>query len=741
MNTGKKTLLVVAPYFPPHSGGLERYAFEVSKRLMRTHEWRVVVLTTSETGVESTEDMSGITVRRLQYGFKLSNTPFSFRWFLRVPQILREVRPDLIDIHLPVPGIGDVVGLFAGNTPIVVHYHAGSMRKGRLFLDLLITLYEKGPLKLLLNKAQAIVCSSDYVRHGLLARVAEKSVTITPATDTQVFFPEASKPERPTIVFVGGLGSGELHKGLYNALNSVVTLRKDIPTLTLTVVGEGDMQDEYRAYAQKHGILDAVSFVGKATGDSMALQYRGAQVFALPTTNDSFPTVILEAMASGLPVVSTRVGSISTMVEDGVTGFVVNPGDERAFTDALRNIFADPVRAHAMGQAGRERVCKSYSWDERVQAHHELFTQVLAPKHSIAHIVGYYPPHVGGMEVVAEELAHALAHRHHMVRVFTSSVGGSPGIERDTGIIVHRLRSIEFAHTPILWTLPFRLALLPPRTRVHVHIAQLGIPEVALLISNIRHFPFIAHFHLDVEPSGLLGPLFLLYKKYVLGYVLRHAERVIVFSDEQARLVAEKHGVHAHVIRIVPNGVAEPYFLSETRTYGNGPLQILSVGRLANQKRIDRIIEAVSRMSEPAHLTIVGDGEDRAELEALAERLCPGKVTFVGKCSPEEVRAYQRTAQVFVLPSDKEGMPLSALEAMASGLPVVGSNVLGIRELVQGVGILVDAPYPESFARALDTLARDPALCARLSLHSSQHAIGFTWERVVEKLEEIYREL
>ncbi len=744
MSELKKTLLIVAPYFPPHSGGLERYAYEVGKRLRHEHAWNVVVLTTSETGYEHIEERDGLTIYRLRYGHKVSNTPFSFSWFRTVPRIIQTVHPDLIDIHMPVPGLGDVVAFFAKKTPLILHYHAGTMKKGTWILDGIIGLYEKGVLPFLVRKATHIVCSSDFVRFGIMGRHIRKSSTINPATDPDLFTPPYERhTHNRTIVFVNGLGRGEGHKGFRTVLRALPALRNDIPETHLLVVGQGDMQSVYEAEAEALGVREAISFVGTREGDAMAEVYREGYVFVLPTTNDSFPTVILEAMAAGLPVVSTRVGSIPTMIDDGVTGYVVESGDTGAFVERLRQILVNPEHAEMLGSAGRDKIYQGYDWGTRARTHNELYQNICNPKPPVAHVVGYYPPHVGGMEVVAEELAHELAHRGYVVQVLTSTIGrgNTPHTTEDTRLSVRRLPSVEVAHTPILFGLLWTLLRLPAHTRMHVHIAQAGIPEIARIAARLRKLPYIAHFHLDVEPSGVLGPLFLWYKKYILGYVLRSADRVIVFSAEQAALVVEKHGVLPRRVVVVPNGVNRVYVDTQVRVKTPGPLKLLSVGRLANQKRIDRLVEAVGRMTVPVHCTIVGDGEDRAMLEELAYRVAPGRVTFVGRKTPEEVRAFQRDAEVFVLPSDKEGMPLSALEAMAAGLPIIGSNVLGIRELIREVGVLVDDPSPESFADAITALANDPVRISELSQKSMRHAEKYSWGTVVTRLEAVYDSL
>jgi len=364
-------------------------------------------------------------------------------------------------------------------------------------------------------------------------------------------------------------------------------------------------------------------------------------------------------------------------------------------------------------------------------------------KNLIVQIAAYYPPHIGGLEVVVREISKELAQKGYPVRVLTSTVGaaGQPRRERGLNYEVRRLRSIEFAHTPIMWSLLLQLLFLPKKSILHVHVAHAGITEIAFLVAKLRGFPIVGHFHLDVGQSGPLGVLLPIYKKYILGPALSRMDRIIVFSEEQRLLVQEKYGIKKDRISIIPNGVGKEFFADAPRSAVQAPLRLLYLGRLAIQKRVDRIIEAMSLIKAPVHLTIVGDGEDRQKLESLARDLQLTNISFEGKKYGEELRAYYKNADVFLIPSDKEGMPLVVLEAMAAGLPIVGSDVLGIRELVGGVGELVANPSGETFAAAVDALAANPERLAQLSRQSLETAKRYSWDRLVIQLEEIYREV
>src|SRR5206468_3910840 len=135
------------------------------------------------------------------------------------------------------------------------------------------------------------------------------------------------------------------------------------------------------------------------------------------------------------------------------------------------------------------------------------------------------------------------------------------------------------------------------------------------LASWIRRRPFVAHFHLDVAPSGRFGRLFKAYKRYFLGGVLGAAARVIVLSEDQADFVVERYGVRPDQVRILPNGVEDRFFSPPKGELGHdGPFRLLYVGRLGAQKNVTRLLRSIALVERPVELVIVGDGEQRAEL-------------------------------------------------------------------------------------------------------------------------------
>lgn len=357
----------------------------------------------------------------------------------------------------------------------------------------------------------------------------------------------------------------------------------------------------------------------------------------------------------------------------------------------------------------------------------------------VVHVVGHYPPHLGGMEAVVKAIAEGLA-LHRPVEVLTARSGPAPRVERGKNLIVHRLFALEVAHVPFMPSLLLHLLRLPRQALVHVHIALAYPPEMVWLASKLRRVPFVAHYHLDCDPSGRLGVrwLFLSYKRWILSGVLRSAARVIVLSEEQAEFLQRVHRVARERIVIIPNGVG-PEFFREARALPDhgGPFRLLFVGRMSHQKNVARLVRALAQVKEPVELVIVGDGEDRSMLEGLVAQLELSNVRMVGPQRGSDLLDWYQWADAFVLASNKEGMPLVLLEAMASGLPIVATDVPGISDTVGDDGLLAE-PDPTALAEAIGRVASDPVLWQELARRSSGRSQRYTWTAVLDAVEEVY---
>jgi glycosyltransferase involved in cell wall biosynthesis len=358
---------------------------------------------------------------------------------------------------------------------------------------------------------------------------------------------------------------------------------------------------------------------------------------------------------------------------------------------------------------------------------------------SVVHVSAHYPPYVGGLEKVVESLASYRNERALAVRVLTSQDRDPESPQFSDRAFIERLASIEVAHTTIMPTLPMRLFRLGDDSIVHLHVAQAFAPEAVYVAHVARGLPYIAHLHIDVGPSGAAGFLLRAYKPLVLGRVLRGAQAVIVFTHEQRKTIRSKYGVDPRRIAVIPNGVDESFFFTDPRRLHSRP-RLLFVGRLAVQKNIAMLLHALRGISERFDTTIVGSGSLDVELKKLAQTLELKNVRFHGRAHGEDLMELFRQADVFVLPSEREGMPLVLLEAMAMGLPTVATDIPGTRDVIMDreTGILVPLDDSNAMQKALLDVVSDEEQYSRMSKAAQSRAKRYSWDTIGDEFEEVY---
>jgi len=142
-------------------------------------------------------------------------------------------------------------------------------------------------------------------------------------------------------------------------------------------VGRTPPPPEAWAQVEAYGAADRVTFLQDVDDDVLASLYRRARLFALSSDEEGLGLVLVEAMASGTPVVSTDCGGPSTVVEDGVNGFLTPVGDPAAFARALEQILDAPERAQQMGKKGRERAVQVFSLDAAGQRFLDVYRELV----------------------------------------------------------------------------------------------------------------------------------------------------------------------------------------------------------------------------------------------------------------------------------------------------------------------------------------------------------------------------
>ncbi len=231
--------------------------------------------------------------------------------------------------------------------------------------------------RLSLSRANQVVCSSTDQSERVVNELkipTTKVKIIHYGIDTDRLKPHNGKHENRNlnILYAGGLSPS---KGLHILLDAFGLISRRFPKAIISVVGAGDWAP-YQEKIKALGLSECVCYCGYVSHEAMVNYYRSACLLAAPTRHESFGLILAEAMACGIPVVSTRITAIPEVVEDGVTGLLVPVDDPPALADALEALLSDPDRAATMGRAGRTRVEEYFSWGRVMREWERVLFQV-----------------------------------------------------------------------------------------------------------------------------------------------------------------------------------------------------------------------------------------------------------------------------------------------------------------------------------------------------------------------------
>jgi phosphatidyl-myo-inositol dimannoside synthase len=299
-----------------------------------------------------------------------------------VSTMLREARYDVVHAHWLVPNAALIVDIVrAHRVPLVVSLHGSDVFVAERLLP------ARALARRALREAGAITaCSSDLRQRALrLGAPAERTRTVPYGVDTAAFSPDraAAGLRRRYGVADGALlvlAMGRLVEK--KGFASLVEAAAQAPGVHVVIVGDGDLRGDLEGRAR--ALASPVTFTGTLERGEAARALAAADVVAVPSVVDragnvdGLPNALLEGLASGRAVLATRVAGIPDVVEDGVNGLLVPPGDVAALAGALRRLAAEPETRERLGREARRRAEVRLSWRTAAQAFEESYAQAAA---------------------------------------------------------------------------------------------------------------------------------------------------------------------------------------------------------------------------------------------------------------------------------------------------------------------------------------------------------------------------
>lgn len=299
----------------------------------------------------------------------------------KLANLIRLEKVDLLHLHNAPGMFWGTLGQLASGTgvPIVRTEHNPYLpaTTPALYRDL---------YPLFTKRASKVICVSDRVRQSFVERfprLADRFIEVPNGIrleDYEKLPPRAEcraqfklLPGAKLIGTVGRMVPVKNHKLLIEALFLV---RQTMPDVHLAIIGEGEMRDSLASYAADLSVSEYVSLVKET--QRIDHFYGALDIFCLSSDSEGMPLTLLEALASGVPVVSTEVGGIPEIIEDGVNGYLVPKGSAEALARRVVDLLKDPGKAAELARAGRAMVHERFPAEKMIAATERLYEDVLA---------------------------------------------------------------------------------------------------------------------------------------------------------------------------------------------------------------------------------------------------------------------------------------------------------------------------------------------------------------------------
>lgn len=308
-------------------------------------------------------------------GSFLRKLGFAVKAFIVFAFTLLRRKPDLVHIHFSARGSIYRKSLFIllawlFRVRVVLHAHGPEFH---LFFQKEIPAWVRSYVRFVLNRAaKLIVLGSGW--QSFYRQIYTRSAPVILRNPTVIPEARAHKGEESIVFMAGRLGN---RKGTYDLLAAYQSLCLRIPEARLWLAGDGELE-EVRRIVHEHGWEEKVRIPGWLREEELREAYQSATIFVLPSYNEGLPMALLEAMAHGLPVITTAVGGIPELVRHGENGFLIQPGDIAGLTHYMEVLLRDSSLYERMSCNARKSVEKEYSIEEIIRRLSLIYNEVLS---------------------------------------------------------------------------------------------------------------------------------------------------------------------------------------------------------------------------------------------------------------------------------------------------------------------------------------------------------------------------
>jgi len=529
-------------------------------------------------------------------------------------------------------------------------------------------------------------------------------------------------------------------------LRAAARLCRKFDDLEVLLIGDGPLRPELEREAESLGLKDHVLFLGDRQDIPAILA--SLDVSVQPSSSESLSNALLESMAAGVPVVASRVGGNPELVGSD-RGMLVAPEDDKALADAIERILCDAAMRVDLGRNAKQFVRANFTMEHIVKRYQQLYADLLEKKRRGANqewpngpptrgeririaLIAASPRYVGGQSVQADLL---LRHWQDDPAIDARFIPIDPTLPRWLAWV----ERIPFLRTLIREPL-YLLSLwqgLKAIEIAHVFSASywsfLVAPLPAWLIARLRGTKVLIHYHSGEARDHLR-------RFRSVHPVLEDADQLVVPSEYLAQVLREfrfEAGIIPNLVDLAqfPFRVRKPLLPRLICTRGFHPYYSPDV--------VVRAFAEIQQSYPAATLNLVGKGPLEPQIRNLVGQLKLSGVNFAGAVPHHDIRRFYDAADIFINASNLDNMPVSILEAFASGAAVVTTAPEGMSYLVEHerTGLLSKPGDAQALAENVIRLLRHPDLAAGLARNAHEEMHHYSWRAVRQPWLEIYRSL
>ena len=375
----------ISPEYLPLSGGTGAYVYYLSKELMK-HGYSVYIVT----GYEEAKDVK-VNDKHSVFFLKIPKTPivksfmFAGSSFRKLNRVRDSIQVDIAHANLPlVPNfavpfnfgktlISTVHSTWKGEAEAIKGEPYSRLNPNEKFMvsfNWFLRIFEEK----MFERSNKLIAVSDFTRRELMHyyKVKEDKIrVIHNGVDVDKFKPASDKRKakeelgfNPDDIAILSVGRLYARKGLFTLIESMPAVVKRFRNAQFIISGKGQSNEMKKlvSHATRLGVKDNIIFTGYFPDAKLPKLYQAADVFAFSTFYEHHPFAVLEALATGLPVVTTNVGGIPETIEDGKNGFLCQPFNPREFSSRILYLLEHPAVASEMGFRARKTIEERFDW-------------------------------------------------------------------------------------------------------------------------------------------------------------------------------------------------------------------------------------------------------------------------------------------------------------------------------------------------------------------------------------------